>query len=670
MKISAALIASVTAGWTQPKYYDIINQDPNDPKFRAQYANGWGYPVGQGNSKHWSDCPALPTPEGALGLRCNAGTCAILCPGGSRPIGRRRARCRYNKRQGWYWKEKLGSCRTCEVETPMSNDPLMTTACKVNVNTGRKFCKMVCPADHTAADQRQSFVKVACKCPRMGSKGCNWYHKQRVANYANYTCKPKSQPQVGGEGGYGGTNDPYGDPYGTGDTGTGGDYGGTGTGGTGTGGDYGGTGTGGMGGDNGYGGAADTTAANVETTAAATTAMAGDGSETGYGGAAETTAAAAETTAATTAMAGDGSETGYGGTGDTTQAAETTAATTAATTAMGDGSETGYGGVGDETTTGGAETTAATEAATAAATEPATTAATEAATTAATTPAATTAAATTAAATTAAETTAAATTAAATTAAATTAAVTTAAETTAAATTAAATTAAATTAAATTAAATTAAATTAAPTTAAAIVTTAAAPPCPIGSNACMGIDEINVARAGHGGTGATFDEGLTLGAQEWANQLFADNVDPGASSESTWRDPLLVNSDTIAELVWIAMTPPLADPAVLGVAAAQTFYQEKDKYNHETHECVTNGACDNYTQMMWQGSTQIGIGVVQDCDPGQFLCTSYVVIRFSPPGNVAGEYPANVLAPNTRFNGLMSPDVTLMMHFHAEQGK
>ena len=59
---------------------------------------------------NWSDCPALPTPEGALGLRCNAGTCAILCPGGSRAGGRRRTRGRYTKKLGWYWKETVGKC--------------------------------------------------------------------------------------------------------------------------------------------------------------------------------------------------------------------------------------------------------------------------------------------------------------------------------------------------------------------------------------------------------------------------------------------------------------------------------------------------------------------------------------------------------------------------------
>merc|ERR1711892_1114760 len=199
MKISSALIATVAADWAQPKYYEFINMDAS--KMRNHGMSNWGHPL-TGNTRKWSDCPTLPTPEGALGLRCNAGTCAVLCPGGSRAVGRRRTRCRYTKKLGWYWKEQLGSCQTCDVETPESNDPLMTTACKVNVNTGRKFCKMNCPADHLAADQKTSFVKVACKCPRQGKNGCSWYHRQRVSNYENYTCTPRAMPQVGGEDDY------------------------------------------------------------------------------------------------------------------------------------------------------------------------------------------------------------------------------------------------------------------------------------------------------------------------------------------------------------------------------------------------------------------------------------------------------------------------------------
>ena len=61
---------------------------------------------------------------------------------------------------------------------------------------------MNCPADHFAADQKTSFVKVACKCPRRGQNGCSWYHRSRLSNYENYTCNQKMLPQVSGEGDY------------------------------------------------------------------------------------------------------------------------------------------------------------------------------------------------------------------------------------------------------------------------------------------------------------------------------------------------------------------------------------------------------------------------------------------------------------------------------------
>ena len=59
---------------------------------------------------------------------------------------------------------------------------------------------------------------------------------------------------------------------------------------------------------------------------------------------------------------------------------------------------------------------------------------------------------------------------------------------------------------------------------------------------------------------------------------------------------------------------------------------------------------------MMWASSTSVGVGISQLCEPGQFLCTSYVVFRFSPAGNVAGQYQSNVNPSTTRFVGLMDP--------------
>jgi len=219
MKLSSALLGLVGTAfaWEQPSYASII------AGWNQKTAGNWGHPV-IGNARHWSDCPAIDTTTiaGIDGLRCNQATCALACKPGYVATGRRRAKCRKNKKTGkWFWKNTLGSCQTCSVETPMSNDPTMTTTCKVNANTNRKFCKLSCPADHTFAGQNnkpnQKFVKIACKCPKRGNQGCNWYHKRMVSNYENYTCNPIPTPPPAAEpgattGANGGSNPGANDP--------------------------------------------------------------------------------------------------------------------------------------------------------------------------------------------------------------------------------------------------------------------------------------------------------------------------------------------------------------------------------------------------------------------------------------------------------------------------
>ena len=96
-------------------------------------------------------------------------------------------------------------------------------------------------------------------------------------------------------------------------------------------------------------------------------------------------------------------------------------------------------------------------------------------------------------------------------------------------------------------------------------------------------------------------------------------------------------------------------DLSIFGVTAAETFYQQKDNFNHNSFECASGANCDDYTQMMWASSLFMGVGIVQNCDQGVFACNAYVVMRFSPAGNVAGEYPSNVLPGQARFGDLMS---------------
>ena len=121
-------MASPALGWEQPSYREVMTM------WRERSNADWGHPL-VGSARHWSDCPAIDTSSiaGISGLRCNQATCALVCLPGHVSKGRRRVRCRKNKKKGtWFWKSTLGSCKTCSVETPTALDTNVTTTCKVN----------------------------------------------------------------------------------------------------------------------------------------------------------------------------------------------------------------------------------------------------------------------------------------------------------------------------------------------------------------------------------------------------------------------------------------------------------------------------------------------------------------------------------------------------------
>ena len=99
MKILVFLLPAVFAKWSKPKYYDIISESS------SRSANtDWGHPVEGRKAAHYTKCPEMSNPPGAVGVKCNRATCAVVCPGGSRAIGQRRTRCRFNRSNGkYYW---------------------------------------------------------------------------------------------------------------------------------------------------------------------------------------------------------------------------------------------------------------------------------------------------------------------------------------------------------------------------------------------------------------------------------------------------------------------------------------------------------------------------------------------------------------------------------------
>lgn len=62
-------------------------------------------------------------------------------------------------------------------------------------------------------------------------------------------------------------------------------------------------------------------------------------------------------------------------------------------------------------------------------------------------------------------------------------------------------------------------------------------------------------------------------------------------------------------------------------------------KYGEETVDNLQD--VRHFTQLVWKGSTSIGIGMATDSD-GRI----YFVCLYQPPGNVAGQFAANLESP------------------------
>ncbi len=76
-------------------------------------------------------------------------------------------------------------------------------------------------------------------------------------------------------------------------------------------------------------------------------------------------------------------------------------------------------------------------------------------------------------------------------------------------------------------------------------------------------------------------------------------------------------------------------------------WYKESKSYDYATGRSLTDKNVDNFTQLLWKSSTDIGFGMAasttKDKNGNYWL---FVVAYFTPPGNVKGEYLNNVFAP------------------------
>jgi uncharacterized protein YkwD len=74
---------------------------------------------------------------------------------------------------------------------------------------------------------------------------------------------------------------------------------------------------------------------------------------------------------------------------------------------------------------------------------------------------------------------------------------------------------------------------------------------------------------------------------------------------------------------------------------ATGNWYGEIKDYDFAQPAPGDSSKTGHFTQLVWKGSTKIGVGRV--CGQGSKWYETYIAVNFSPAGNMAGGYQANV---------------------------
>jgi glioma pathogenesis-related protein 2 len=138
-------------------------------------------------------------------------------------------------------------------------------------------------------------------------------------------------------------------------------------------------------------------------------------------------------------------------------------------------------------------------------------------------------------------------------------------------------------------------------------------------------LKQHNIYRAKHGVPPLVLSSQLNDVAQRYAEQLARTNQ--------------LVHSDNtqLGENLYAFRSSGQAPPRP--EAVVDRWYSEIQKYNFDKPGFHTGTG--HFTQLVWKTSKELGMGIAQAADG-----TWYVVANYSPPGNISGQFPTNVLKP------------------------
>jgi pathogenesis-related protein 1 len=142
------------------------------------------------------------------------------------------------------------------------------------------------------------------------------------------------------------------------------------------------------------------------------------------------------------------------------------------------------------------------------------------------------------------------------------------------------------------------------------------APPGPIAEGT---LATHNKARAAVGTPPLKWSSATAQAAQKWADHL--------AATGKVAHDP----DDHYGQNIWASTRP-----RPINVVIEQAISEEQPNYEPVTGSCIGGKECHHYTQIVWEGTTQVGCAHATRPDP-QWGQWEYWVCNYDPPGNWNG---------------------------------
>jgi uncharacterized protein YkwD len=142
-------------------------------------------------------------------------------------------------------------------------------------------------------------------------------------------------------------------------------------------------------------------------------------------------------------------------------------------------------------------------------------------------------------------------------------------------------------------------------------------------------LTQINDYRAQHGAPPLTLDPDLVAYAKSRAAGMSA----AGGLSHAGLQAGYGENAS------WQATSyGPAAGPAA---GATASWYGEVKNFAFDQPEGPHAGTVGHFTALVWKGTTRLGVGRV--AGQGAEWWETFIVANFAPPGNMRGEFAANV---------------------------